>query len=84
MKNLLKHIALETEGKYFRATDNTKLKEIYDEIDQLEKTKIEEFKYYNYQEKYRTLVFFALGLLLLRIHFKKTHYLRVLYRECTE
>ncbi len=51
-EELLKYIAKETEGKYFRATDNTELKAIYDEIDKLEKTKIEEFKYYNYQEIY--------------------------------
>jgi len=61
---LLKHIATETEGKYFRATNNTKLKAIYDEIDKLEKTKIEEFKYYNYTEQYRYLVYLA-GLFLL-------------------
>ena len=47
------------------------LKDIYDEIDTLEKTKIEEFKYYNYQEKYRILVFLGIGFLLLRIYFKK-------------
>lgn len=69
---LLKHIATETEGKYFRATNNTKLKAIYDEIDKLEKTKIEEFKYYNYQEKYRLLVFFGLGLLLFEFVLKNT------------
>jgi Ca-activated chloride channel family protein len=44
-EDLLKFIASETEGKYFRATNNTELQEIYDEIDKLEKTKIEEFKY---------------------------------------
>ena len=64
-EDLLKHIAKETEGKYFRATDNTKLKAVYDEINKLEKTKIEEFKYYNYQEMYRSLVLIALGLLVL-------------------
>ena len=69
---LLKHIAAETQGKYFRATDNTKLKAIYDEINKLEKTKIEEFKYYNYQELYRTLVLMALGLLLLEFTLKNT------------
>ncbi|RPD91207.1 VWA domain-containing protein [Aureibaculum marinum] len=53
---LLKYIANETEGKYFRATNNEKLESIYDEINKLEKTEIEEFKYYNYQEKYRPLV----------------------------
>lgn len=69
---LLKHIASETEGKYFRATNNTKLKAIYDEIDKLEKTKIEEFKYYNYTEKYRFWVFLAGLLLLLEFTLKNT------------
>jgi Ca-activated chloride channel family protein len=71
-EDLLKHIATETEGKYFRATDNTKLKAIYDEINKLEKTKIEEFKYYNYQELYRSLIFIALGLLVLEYILKHT------------
>lgn len=69
---LLKEIAKETQGKYFRATDNTSLKEIYDEIDKLEKTKIEEFKYYNYQEMYRDLVFLALGFLMLEFILRNT------------
>lgn len=71
-EKLLQFIAEETEGQYFRATDNTKLKAIYDEIDKLEKTKIEEFKYYNYQEKYRFLVFIAGGLLLLEFLLRNT------------
>ena len=71
-EELLKFIASETEGQYFRATNNTKLKEIYDEIDKLEKTKIEEFKYTNYQEKYRFLVFIAGGLLLLEFLLRNT------------
>lgn len=61
---LLKEIAEVTGGKYFRATNNKKLEAIYEEINKLEKTEIEEFKYYNYQEKYRPLVILA-GLLLL-------------------
>jgi Ca-activated chloride channel family protein len=61
---LLKDIAEVTGGKYFRATDNKKLQEIYSEINKLEKTEIEEFKFYNYEEKYRSLVLLA-GLLLL-------------------
>ena len=40
------------------------LKEIYKEIDKLEKTDVEEFKFYNYEEKYRPLAIFA-GMLLL-------------------
>ena len=71
-EKLLKEIASETNGKYFRATNNDKLAEIYDEIDKLEKTKIEEFKYYNYQEMYRDLVFLALGLLLLEFLLRNT------------
>ncbi len=58
-EKLLQYIANETEGKYFRATDNKKLESIYNEINKLERTDIEEFKYYNYQEKYRPLVFLA-------------------------
>jgi Ca-activated chloride channel family protein len=69
---LLKEIASETQGKYFRATDNSSLKEIYDEIDALEKTKIEEFKYYNYQEKFRLFVFLGLGFLVLEFILKNT------------
>lgn len=69
---LLKEIAKETQGEYFRATNNTSLKEIYDEIDKLEKTKIEEFKYYNYQEMYRDLVFLAIGFLLLEFILRNT------------
>jgi len=63
-EELLKYIAVETGGKYFRATDNSKLRAIYSEINKLEKTEIEEYKYYNYDEKYRSLVILA-GLLLL-------------------
>ena len=64
-EKLLKDIADVTGGQYFRATDNEKLEEIYNEINKLEKTEIEEFKYYKYEEKYRPLVFLAGVLLLL-------------------
>ena len=69
---LLKHIAKQTEGKYFRATNNRDLQEIYDEIDKLEKTEMEEFKYYNYEELYRPLILLALGLLILEFLFRNT------------
>jgi Ca-activated chloride channel family protein len=62
-EELLKYIAKQTDGKYFRATDNEKLASIYDEINKLEKTEVEEFKYYNYQEKYRPLILLG-GLLI--------------------
>lgn len=63
-EELLKSIAEITGGKYFRATDNEKLEAIYDEINKLEKTEIEEFKYYSYEEKFRPWVYLA-GVLLL-------------------
>jgi Ca-activated chloride channel family protein len=64
-EDLLKTIAEKTGGLYFRATDNKKLEEIYDEINKLEKTEIEEFKYYNYDEKFRPLILLALALLFI-------------------
>ncbi|MCD8402193.1 vWA domain-containing protein [Tenacibaculum finnmarkense] len=71
-EKLLKHIAKQTDGKYFRATDNSKLKAIYSEINKLEKTKIEEFKYYNYTENYRLFVFIAGIFLVLEFLLKNT------------
>jgi len=66
-EELLKEIAETTGGKYFRATNTQKLIEIYDEINKLEKTEIEEFKFYNYEEKYRPLVLLAVLLLALEL-----------------
>ena len=59
-EKLLTQIAQTTGGHYFRATDNRKLVQIYTEIDKLEKSKIEELKYYQYQEKFRLWAFLAL------------------------
>ena len=73
-EELLQSIADVTGGRYFRATDNTSLEDIYDEINKLEKTEIEEFKYYNYQEKFRFLVLLAMGLLFLEWILKNTLY----------
>lgn len=63
-EKLLEDIATATGGKYFRATNNEKLEKIYDEINKLEKTEIEEFKYTRYEEKFRPWVLLA-GVLLL-------------------
>ncbi|HIY69515.1 MAG TPA: VWA domain-containing protein [Candidatus Alistipes intestinigallinarum] len=54
-----------TGGKYFRATDNAKLKAIYDEINQLEKSKVEVFEHISYHELFLHWVLAALGLLVL-------------------
>ena len=71
---LLKDIADVTGGKYFRATNNKKLEEIYGEINKLEKTDIDEFKYYNYQEEYRPLALLAGALLLLELLLRYTFF----------
>ncbi len=60
---LLKDIAQKTGGKYFRATNNKKLEEIYEEINKLEKSDVEEFRYTNYDEKFRIFALIA-GLLM--------------------
>lgn len=66
-EDLLKEIAEATGGQYFRATNNDKLEAIYEEINKLEKTEVEEFKFYNYAELFRPLVLIALGLLLFEL-----------------
>jgi Ca-activated chloride channel family protein len=66
-EKLLKDIAKVTSGKYFRATNNKKLQEIYAEINKLEKTEVEEFKFYNYDEKFRFFALFGLGMFLFEL-----------------
>src|SRR5210317_44494 len=71
-EELLKEIASLTGGQYFRATDNQKLESIYQEINKLEKTEIEEFKFYSYEEKYRLWALIAFALLSLEFLLNKT------------
>ena len=71
-EDLLKEIAQTTGGKYFRATDSDKLQEIYEEINQLEKTKIDELKYVQKDELYRPFVIFAFIMLILNFILKRT------------
>jgi Ca-activated chloride channel family protein len=69
-EDLLINIAKITDGQYFRATDNQKLQDIYREINKLEKSDIEELKYYNYDEKYRIFILSALLLLSIELVLK--------------
>jgi len=73
-QDLMKEIAKTTDGTYFRATSNSKLKEIYEQINKLETTEIEEQKFYNYDEKFRPWVWAAFGLLLAEAVARKTLY----------
>ena len=70
-EELLKSIANKTGGLYFRATNNKSLVDIYNEINKLEKTEIEEIRYSDAQEKYRFFVLIALGLIFVEFIFKK-------------
>jgi len=61
----LQDIAILTGGKYFRATNNNSLKEIYKDIDSLEKSKIEVTEFHKRSEEFLPFALWALALLLL-------------------
>ena len=69
-EELLQKIADTTGGKYFRATDNTKLMEIYNEINQMEKNRTTVDSFPVYSEKFMDFAIWALVLLLLELLFK--------------
>ena len=71
-EDVLTQIAQMTDGKYFRATDNQKLKQIYQEINKLEKSKIDVKKYSNKQDAYLIFAIIAALLLIFEILFKNT------------
>jgi Ca-activated chloride channel family protein len=68
----LSAIADMTGGKYFRATDNEKLKAIYKEIDKLERTRIEVTAYKRYTELYNTWLVLGFVLVLLEVSVAST------------
>lgn len=69
-EDLLNEVADKTGGKYFRSTDNRKLEEIYEEINKLEKTEVEEIKYSDIDEKYRPFALLAFVLISLELFLK--------------
>ena len=71
-EDLLIEIAQITGGKYFRATNNKKLQEIYSEINKLEKSDVEEIKYYDHEEKYRLYILLAIIFLTIELILKYT------------
>ena len=71
-EDLLRNIANETDGRYFRAESNQKLIEIYDEIDKLERSKIEINEFRNLHEEFVPFVKWALVLLLAAFILRKT------------
>lgn len=71
-EQVLKQIASTTGGQYFRATDNASLKEIYSEIDQMEKTKISVQEFSKKQEEYKNWALLAFVLLLVEVLLRNT------------
>ncbi|MDR3252156.1 MAG: VWA domain-containing protein [Tannerella sp.] len=68
----LQQIASITGGQYFRATDNSSLKSIYEEIDKMEKTKISVQQYSKKQEEYKPLALLVFALLLVELLLRYT------------
>lgn len=62
---VLREIAATTGGKYFRATSTESLAEVYEEINQLEKSDLKFSKLYDYTEHFRKFLWFALAVLIL-------------------
>ncbi len=71
-EELLKKVTEMTDGKYFRATSNQKLREIYAEIDKLEKSKIDVTEFRRKNEEFFPLALLALGLLVIEFILRKT------------
>ncbi|MBI5730197.1 MAG: VWA domain-containing protein, partial [Ignavibacteriales bacterium] len=76
-ENIMKQISGITGGKYFRATDNRKLVQIYEEIDRLERTRVEVTSYRNAKELFYNWAFIGLFLLLADVGLSRTYLRRL-------
>ncbi|HID38760.1 MAG TPA: VWA domain-containing protein, partial [Calditrichaeota bacterium] len=76
-EKVLKEIARITGGAYFRATDSSKLREIYKEIGEMEKTKIEVKEYTRYKEYFLYFLVTGLFLLLLELVLANTYFKKI-------
>ncbi|MFW6203225.1 MAG: vWA domain-containing protein, partial [Marinilabilia sp.] len=71
-EEMIQEIAQMTDGKYFRATDENKLRSIYEEIDQMEKSKVEVKEYTQKSEEFILFGLLALAFLLAEILVRNT------------
>lgn len=69
---MLNKIATSTDGNYYRATNNTKLAEVYEKIDKLERTKLNVKEFNTYEEEYQVFAIIAFVALLLEILLRNT------------
>jgi Ca-activated chloride channel family protein len=68
----LNKIATIADGNYYRATSNTKLKEVYEKIDKLERTKLQVKEYSRKEEEYAIFAIIALAALMLELLLRNT------------
>jgi len=73
----LEEVARTTGGRYFRATDAQKLSAIYEEISQMEKTKIKTREYMEYSERFGRFLFPALLFLMIEIVLANTRFRKI-------
>jgi Ca-activated chloride channel family protein len=71
-EKLLQQVASMTDGKYFRATSNSKLREIYGEIDKLEKSKIDVTEFRKKKEEFFPFALLAFLLITLEVLLRNT------------
>jgi Ca-activated chloride channel family protein len=73
----LSDIASTTNGKFYRATNAEELRDIYHEIDKLEKSKLEVQKFSRFYEDYQRYAFIALIILLIEVLMRVTVFRRI-------
>lgn len=71
-EQVLREIASTAAGEYFRATSNSKLKEVYEEIDKLEKTKLNVREFSTKEEEYQPFALVALIAVILELALRAT------------
>ena len=76
-EDMLKEVARLTDGRYFRATNEDKLREIYGEIDELEKTKIKVKEYRRYEELFYGYLWLALAFLTTGVVLGNTRFRKI-------
>lgn len=73
----LKMIADKTKGKYYRAKNFEELRQIYDDIDKIEKTQVKTKNYMEYKELFLLFLFPSIFTMLLEIILRNTRFLRI-------
>jgi Ca-activated chloride channel family protein len=71
-EEMLQQVADMTGGKYFRATNNKALEQVYAEIDKLERSKIDVVEHNKREERFRIFGFIALALIALEFALRTT------------